>query len=280
MCYPRYGGDRFQPLFFQTLSATGKTTDLYEAVLQPRTAPYTPLHPPTPLATPCASSHKHPYALSGTRPPSACFPTSPCPSAAQPPRRGCCWPAYRGRRHAPAVRHAPPGTPRMCTSPGVRHVPGARSFVPYLRNVMDVGLRSQGRGRRGPSRVPGSVMRRHCREVRVLSLCFHTTPYLCELAPRLDDDTQLLHPREFRSHCALCGYHPTETLFSHSHRRAAGVLTRGHYCNYTSHDVISSCEHRSISRRAACTGCARRVDVVAVALCTNARGRCASLHDS
>jgi hypothetical protein len=27
----RYGGDRFQPLFFQTLSASGKTTDIYKS---------------------------------------------------------------------------------------------------------------------------------------------------------------------------------------------------------------------------------------------------------
>jgi hypothetical protein len=26
----RYGGDRFQPLFFQTTTETGKTTDLYK----------------------------------------------------------------------------------------------------------------------------------------------------------------------------------------------------------------------------------------------------------
>ena len=27
----RYGGDRFQPLFFQTLSASGKSTDMYKS---------------------------------------------------------------------------------------------------------------------------------------------------------------------------------------------------------------------------------------------------------
>ena len=126
-----------------------------------------------------------------------------------------------------------------------------------------------------PGRLCGVIVER-C----VFCLCVSTLPLICVSWLHVSMTIHSFYIRAIFGPTVHCVVITPETLFSHSHRRAAGVLMRGHYCNYTSHDVISSCEHRSISRRAACTGCARRVDVVAVAICTYARGRCASLHDS